>query len=135
MYDIDGRYYLVDLPGYGYAKVSKQDRAGFSKLLRTYLATRRTLIGVAWLLDIRRDPSQEDLEIVDMLASRQLPLLAVVTKADKIARGRRRNRIDEILGAVALPEDQCLVTSAKTREGIDDLRDAVAALVSEARPV
>lgn len=133
MYAVGEEYYLVDLPGYGYAKASKSERAGFSKLVRQYLSTRGALIGGAWLLDIRRDPSHQDLEIVDMLASRQLPLLAIVTKADKIARGRRRNRLNEIREAIALPEDQCVVTSVRTREGIDDLRDAIAALVASAR--
>ena len=58
VYEIDSSFYLVDLPGYGFAKVSKAERAGFSKLINAYLSKRQDLIGVVWLLDIRRDPSR-----------------------------------------------------------------------------
>ncbi len=78
---MDGRYLLVDLPGYGYAKASKSERHGFSQLIRGYLSSRAQLAGVIWLLDIRRDPSPEDLEMAGMLAERGVPVLVVVTKA------------------------------------------------------
>jgi GTP-binding protein len=134
VYDIDHLFYVVDLPGYGYAQASKTMRRGFSKLLREYLSSDRPLVGIVWLLDVRRDPSPQDLEMADLLAARGIPVLVAVTKADKVSRGRRGDRVRLIRGAVGSQEDQCLVTSAKTGEGVAALRESVQALVDGAQP-
>jgi GTP-binding protein len=131
VYDIDGAFYLVDLPGYGFAKVSKVERAGFSKLINAYLSKRHDLIGVVWLLDIRRDPSRDDLAIADVIADRGTPALAVITKADKVSRNHRRRRSGEIAAAIGVPEEQCLMTSARTDEGIGDLVESIVGLVKK----
>ena len=133
VYEIDGQFYLVDLPGYGYAKVSKAERAGFSKLIKTYLSKRHELIGVVWLLDIRRDPSREDLEIAEMFVDRGTPALIAVTKADKVSRSHRNRRVKAIAEALGVPEPQCLLTSARSNDGIGDLVESVEALVREPR--
>ncbi|HEV8456210.1 MAG TPA: ribosome biogenesis GTP-binding protein YihA/YsxC, partial [Gemmatimonadales bacterium] len=78
--------YLVDLPGYGFARASKSDRAGYRKLVTGYLRTRETLAGIVWLLDIRHDPSREDLEMQELLVESGRPVLATFTKADKLTR-------------------------------------------------
>jgi len=129
VFDVDGRYYLVDLPGYGYARAAKPDRRRFRDLLREYLSTREPLAGVIWLLDVRREPSADDHEMAALLAERGLPILAAITKADKLGRGRRTERVREILKAVGMTEEQCVVTSSRTREGIEQLQEAVAGLV------
>ncbi|UCF41783.1 MAG: YihA family ribosome biogenesis GTP-binding protein [Gemmatimonadota bacterium] len=129
VFDVDGRYYLVDLPGYGYARAAKPDRRRFRDLLREYLSTREPLAGVIWLLDVRREPSADDHEMAALLAERGLPILAAITKADKLGRGRRTERAQEILKAVGMTEEQCVVTSSRTREGIEQLQEAVAGLV------
>jgi len=129
VYDVDGRWYLMDFPGYGFASASRGERAGFQHLLRDYVERRERLAGVVWLLDIRRDPSPDDLDMNRRLADRRIPVLAAITKLDKVARGERPLRMRAILDAVNLPEDQCLPTSARTREGIQDLRDSIEALV------
>lgn len=133
MYDVDGRYYLVDLPGYGYARASKGDRRAYATLIRAYLSGTRRLAGVIWLLDVRRDPSPDDLDMAGLLAATGVPVLVAVTKADKLPRGRRDARRRAILEAVGLPEDQCVVTSTRTGEGIDELRATVDALVDRSR--
>jgi len=125
----------VDLPGYGFAKVGREVRRGLAALVREYLEGRETLAGVVWLLDVRREPSSDDLAVGALLEQRGLPLLVAVTKADKFGRGRRLERTREILRAVGVPEDQCVVTSVLTRDGIEELRDSVLAFVTgEARP-
>lgn len=127
---MDGRWYLVDLPGYGFARASHTERAAFRKLVDAYVATRPRLAGAVWLLDIRRDPSPDDLNMAALFDSRGVPVLAALTKVDKLNRGQRNPRITAILAAVGLPEDQAVVTSALSGEGIDDLRDSITALVS-----
>jgi GTP-binding protein len=123
--------YLVDLPGYGYARVGKVERRGLQRLIREYLERREQLAGAIWLLDVRRDPSADDLEVAELLHRRELPVLVAVTKADKLGRMRRLERARSILAAVEIPSDQCVVTSARTGAGIDDLRDSIAAFISD----
>lgn len=132
VFDVDGRWYLVDLPGYGYARAAAADRAGFRHLLDTYVSGRRTLAGAVWLLDIRRDPSPDDLDMGARLSARGVPVLAAVTKADKLPWGRRRARLLAILAQVGLPDDQAIPTSIRSGEGIADLRASLAALVEGA---
>jgi GTP-binding protein len=131
VYDVDGRYYLVDLPGYGYAKAPKSVRRELSGLLTRYLSERAQLAAVVWLLDIRRDPSTEDLDMGALIASRAIPTLVALTKGDKFGRGQRAGRTQAILEAVHIPGDQCVVTSAKTKDGIQDLRDSIHAFLSQ----
>jgi GTP-binding protein len=124
------RYYLVDLPGYGWARASRAERAGLARLLRAYVTDRGPLTGVVWLLDIRHPPSPDDARMGQLLGHRAVPVLAAITKADKVARGRRADRARAILAALALGDDQCVITSVRTREGIGDLRESIEALVS-----
>jgi len=133
VYNVEERWYLVDLPGYGYAKASHKDRRAFHGLLNHYVAERQELAGAIWLLDIRRDPSADDLAMGEQLGLRHVPILAAVTKVDKISRGDRRARAQTILEGVQVPEDQCVLTSVKTGEGIRDLRDSIEALVTKRR--
>jgi GTP-binding protein len=80
------------------------------------------------LVDIRHPPSREDAAMQDVFAAHATPVLLVVTKADKLARGKRAQYVRSILQALNVPESQCVVTSARTREGIADLRDSITAL-------
>jgi GTP-binding protein EngB required for normal cell division len=121
--------YFLDLPGYGYARASKIDRAAFAGLLRHALMRER-LRGVVWLLDIRHEPSVDDRAMQDRLAAGATPVLAVLTKSDKLPRGPRAQRARALTAALALDEDQVLVTSTRTAEGIADLRDAIAGLAA-----
>jgi GTP-binding protein len=121
-------YYLLDLPGYGYARASKQERAGFRRLLDSALARPR-VAGVVWLLDIRREPSQEDRAMQEALAAPQTRVLAAVTKSDKLPRAQRLRRQSELQAALRLAADQVILTSARTGEGIPELRLAIAELV------
>jgi GTP-binding protein len=129
VYSVEGRYYLVDLPGYGYARRSRAERARLGKLVGDYLTRRDPLAGVVWLLDVRRDPSPEDLAIRRRLADRDTPTLVAVTKADKFPRARRTERRGAIRDALGLADDQVILTSAHTGDGIATLVEAVDGLV------
>src|SRR3989449_4260974 len=124
-------YYVLDLPGYGYAKASKTDRAAFQRLLAGCL-DRARLAGVVWLLDIRRAPSEDDGAMQDLFAARQTRVLAALTKSDKLPQGERRRRERALAAALRLDADQAVVTSARTGEGITELREAIAAFVRDA---
>ena len=121
--------YFLDLPGYGYARVSKQQRAAFANLVRHVLARPR-LAGIVWLLDIRHDPSAGDRDMQDLLAGAGSHVLAAATKSDKLSRARREEQALALRQALGLDADQLVVTSAQTREGLDALREAVMALVA-----
>jgi GTP-binding protein len=133
VFAVDARYYLVDLPGYGWARASREERAGFARLLRAYVSGRQDLAGIVWLLDIRREPSPDDVAMGGVLGERGVPVLAALTKADAVARQRRPEHVRAILDQLDLGEDQCLLTSARTKEGIGDLRESIDALVQGGR--
>ncbi len=121
--------YLLDLPGYGYARASQAQRAGFRRLVAAALE-RPGLAGVVWLLDIRHDPSRDDQTMQDTLALAGLPVLAALTKGDKLPWGQRLERRAALQRALGLPADQIVVTSARTGDGLAELRAAVAALAA-----
>jgi GTP-binding protein len=120
-------YYMLDLPGYGYSRASKADRTSFRRLVQHALRRER-LAGVVWLLDLRREPSPDDRAMQDLLAEGGCPVLAALTKADKLPLAPRRNRERELRAILGVPEDQVIVTSARTGEGVADLREAIAGL-------
>ncbi len=124
-----GRCYLVDVPGYGWAKASRADRAAWRALVETYVTGREHLAGVLWLLDMRREPSPEDIAFGRLLAGARRPALPVLTKADQVPGSRRAARVTAIGEALGLPDDAFVQTSARTGEGQEALRDAVLALV------
>src|SRR5574341_1152433 len=125
---IDASHYFLDLPGYGYARAGKTQRAAFRGLVKHALRRER-LRGVVWLLDIRHPLSGDDQAMQDALAEEEMQVLAALTKGDKLSPGRRSTRERELREELGLPEDQVIVTSAKTGNGIAELREAIAQLV------
>ncbi len=123
--------YFLDLPGYGYARIGKTERTAFRGLLKHALRRER-LRGVVWLLDIRHPPSVDDRAMQEVMVDAEINVLAALTKSDKLSRGQRQTRERELVAELELPEDQLIVTSAKTGEGIVDLREAIAGLVGAA---
>jgi GTP-binding protein len=125
--------YLVDLPGYGFARASKSDRAGYRKLVSGYLRTRETLAGIVWLLDIRHDPSREDLEMQELLVQSGRPVLATFTKADKLTRSALHDRERELAVSLGLRPDQIQLTSSRFGTGIPELAASIVAAAHEER--
>jgi GTP-binding protein len=126
-------FYLVDLPGYGFARAGKSARAGYRRLVTGYLRDRPNVAGIVWLLDVRHQPSANDLEIQAMLAESGRPVLAVLTKADKLTRSGQATRVRELAAALGLQTDQVQLTSTRTRLGIDDLARSILAATGDTR--
>jgi GTP-binding protein len=124
-------FYLLDLPGYGYARAAQPERAAFRHLIR-HVIERPRLAGVLWLLDIRREPSDDDRAMQQLFAGRRTRVLAALTKGDVLARAARTRRERELQDTLELDADQVIVTSARAGEGIADLRDSLGRLVSGA---
>jgi GTP-binding protein len=117
--------YLVDLPGYGFARASRGARIGYRKLVNDYLRTRSSLAGVVWLLDIRHQPSNDDLDMQKLLAESGRPVLAVLTKADKLTRSALPVRVHELCEALGLQDDQVEITSSHSKSGIAELATSI----------
>ena len=122
-------FYLVDLPGYGFARAGKAARAGYRRLVERYLLERPMLAGVVWLLDVRHDPSREDQAMQELLAQSGRPVLVALTKADKLTRSARTERARAIAVALGLQEDQIQLTSSASRLGIAELAASIVAAV------
>ena len=125
----DPSLYLLDLPGYGFARASKGELTAFRGLLK-HVVTRQRLAGVVWLLDIRRDPSPDDRAMQDAFAAAGTRVLVAVTKSDKLPRGQRLAREAALRDALGISPDQLILTSAQTGDGIPELREAVAGLIA-----
>lgn len=127
--DID--FFLVDLPGYGYAKVPAAVRDAWKPLIESYLSGTPDLRGVVQLVDMRHDPTAGDRQMLQYLADLELPTLVVATKADKLGTTARSRREKEILASLGLPRDQVIPFSAVTGAGRDDLLESLASLLGE----
>jgi GTP-binding protein len=120
---------FVDLPGYGYAKVSKKIRAQWQPMVETYLSTRKSLLGLILLIDIRRDARKEEFEMAEYLAGKGIPFLVVLTKADKLSKTRQTKRLDAICGQLGRDRNGVILFSAKTRQGRQTVLDEITNLI------
>ncbi len=111
-------FHLVDLPGYGYAKVPVGMKDSWKPLIESYLSERTTLAGVLLLIDIRRGPEAEELDFVPWLAERQVPLVVALTKADKLVKSKRMVEVMRARKALSLTRDPFAVSTLSS-EGID----------------
>lgn len=130
-YEVNQRFYLVDLPGYGFADVPAEVRQKWGPLIESYLAGNPRLLGVVLLIDCRHGPSDDDAQMVDYLARLEVPALYALTKIDKLNRSERREAVEGALEALDAPEEQLVVTSALTGEGKKTLLASLGALLDE----
>ena len=128
---VNDAFHLVDLPGYGYARVSKAARHAWRPLIEGYLRTSRHLRGVVQLVDARHEPSADDLRMMDFLASLGVPTIVVATKVDKLSRSERDSTLTALATHLGIEEDQLIPFSARTGEGRDDLAQAVVSLLAQ----
>jgi GTP-binding protein len=126
-------FYLVDLPGYGFARAGKTARAGYRRLVERYLLERPSLAGVVWLLDVRHEPSKDDREMQELLVRSGRPVLVALTKGDKLTRSAQGPRTRALAAALGLHEDQIQLTSTTSRLGIAELADSITAAVEGSR--
>lgn len=124
-YRVNDDFFLVDLPGYGYARAPGPVRNAWKKLVEGYLSRKTDLRGVVHLVDARHDPTPLDHEMVEFLAEVGLPTLVVLTKIDKLKRQQRTHSMLRAVDELSLDEDQILAFSSKTGEGRDALLGAL----------
>ena len=118
---VENCFYLVDLPGYGYARVSKKMQAAWQDLITSYLETRENLKCVIVIVDLRHELKIGDLQLVDWLRSNGVPLLLVYTKADKLSANGRSKNAAVLDAGFGVSKSERLVFSAKTGMGRDNL--------------
>lgn len=129
---VNDQFVLVDLPGYGYARISRETRAEWRPLIEGYLKQSPNLRGIVLLLDVRHDPTPDDLQMLDFLAEVGLPTLVAVTKVDKLSPRHVQERIVELARAAGLDPEQLIPFSARTGEGRRELAEAIVTLLSSA---
>ena len=120
---------LVDLPGYGWAQVSKAERERWRVLVESYLEGREMLRCAVLLQDLRRDLSEDEDLLIAWLRERGVPVILALTKSDKLKQMRRAQRVAEMRRDTDLPDDRVVVTSAEKGFGIDELWHAIDALL------
>lgn len=130
-FKVNDRFVLVDLPGYGYARISKERRAEWKPLIESYLRTSEHLRGIVELLDARHDPTADDLKMLDFLGEVGVPTIVVLTKMDKLTPTQRKARGAERAAQLGLDSDQVIPFSAVTGEGRDALAEAIEALLEQ----
>ena len=128
-YLVNDRFFLVDLPGFGFARVSSRVRRSWKVLVENYLVGEPKLRGVVHLVDARHDPTIADLEMVEFLAEKGLPTLVVLTKMDKLKRMARERTVTVAVERLNIDEDQVLAFSSKTGEGREELLTALDQLI------
>ena len=126
---IDGKFYLVDLPGYGYAKVSNEIKAKWGKMIERYLHGSKQLRAVFLLIDIRHDPSANDKTMYDWVVHQGFEPIIIATKLDKIKRSQVQKQIKAIKeGLNLLPGTKVIPFSAETKQGRDEIWEVINSL-------
>jgi len=129
-FDVNNKFSLVDLPGYGYAKVPLAVKKAWGPMIRTYLETRESLFGVVFIFDIRRVPREDDIRMLDWLEEFGVPTIPVITKLDKVKRSQRDKHLKVIVEKTGLPLDAFTLFSASTREGSEDIWERIEAALN-----
>lgn len=130
-FKVNDAFVLVDLPGYGYARISKERRAEWKPLIEGYLKASPQLRGIVQLLDARHDPTNDDRQMLDFLGQLGVPTIVVLTKTDKLSTRERHERIDAISNDLGLDAEQIVPFSAVTGEGRDELAEAIESLLAQ----
>lgn len=125
-YIIEESLYFVDVPGYGYAKVSKKERAAWGKMIETYITSRKQLKAVILIVDLRHPPTVDDRMMYDFLKHYQLPCIVIATKADKIPKGKWQKHLKITKETLEFdPNDEIIIFSSETGEGKDAAWQAI----------
>ena len=122
---INKKFLLVDLPGYGYAQVSKKEKTNWGEFLEEYLKTSKNLKCVYLLLDVRRTPTEQDEQMLEFLVYNRINVKIVVTKIDTLSRSQVNNQIMMICSRLGLCKADIIVTSSQERKGLAPLLDSI----------
>ena len=123
--DARHEFYLVDLPGYGYAKTSKTNRKLWAKFIDEYLSSHRDIKFVCQLVDMRHAPMESDLKSFASLVEKNLPVLVVATKSDKLGKTERQKHLDAIKNSLGIDAESILPYSSLKNEGRSELLDVI----------
>lgn len=116
-YNLDNSLYLVDLPGYGYAKVSKQEKQRWGDMIQQYLDERETLERIFLLVDARHKPSEDDMMMLEWIRYYEKPFSVIATKADKLKPSQREDAFALICDSLSIEKEDLIIFSAETGEG------------------
>jgi GTP-binding protein len=131
--DLNGEadeFFLVDLPGYGFARAPKPVREAWRPLIESYLGRAEELLGVVQLIDARHDPTVEDLRMIEYLASIEMPTLFVLTKIDKLKTAERERRVMGLTTRLGVEPDQVISFSSTSGEGREELLESLRLLLA-----
>jgi GTP-binding protein len=117
----NGSFFLVDLPGYGFSRASKEEKTDWQGMVEGYLKKSRQLKGILVLMDIRHDPSEDDLQMVSWAQYYGIPCAVIATKADKIAKSKRKNALAHFKKILGADEMQLAAASAQLRVGKEEV--------------
>lgn len=130
-YLVNEQFYLVDMPGYGYAKIAQAERKRFQKMINEYLFTRSQLQLVMQIIDFRHPPTALDQEMYAFLRSISTPKLLVANKTDKVAKSQWHSHAQDILsGLPGLEPSQLIIFSSETKLGVDEVWHSVSAALT-----
>jgi GTP-binding protein len=129
-FNVNKQFVLADLPGYGYARISKARKAEWRPLIEGYLTDSPVLRGVVHLLDVRHDPTEDDFVMLDFLADLGVPTIVAFTKIDKLNRAQAAARVKALCDGLGLEVEQVVPFSAHTGEGRDELAAALMGLLA-----
>ncbi len=124
-----GQFWLADLPGYGYAAVSKEEKEKWGKTLDKFFARKEEIAHVFVLSDIRRDPSADDFQLIDFLNYHIIPFTVIATKSDKLSRMKIKERVRSIARAFGLGEGNVIAVSGLSGAGKDELLSRIGDLL------
>ena len=124
-FDVDGITF-VDLPGYGFAKVSKAEKERWANLISGYFEQERSFNLVISLVDIRHEAQKLDQQMIGFLQEAELPYIVALTKADKIGRSKQNQQAALLSKQLNVPREQMVITSSATGQGIDELKRRIA---------
>lgn len=120
-YLINEQFHFVDVPGYGYAKVSKSERAAWGVMLENYFTDRRNLQATVLLVDFRHEPTKDDISMYHFLKHHNLPVIVVATKLDKVKKSQVHKNLKRIKMALELENEDCLIPfSSETGQGKEE---------------
>ncbi|AMB99810.1 GTP-binding protein [Aerococcus urinaehominis] len=129
-YQIEDAFYLVDVPGYGYAKVSKTEKEKWAKMLSRYFETRQNLEAVFLVVDFRHEPQKNDIQMKEFFDAHNIPYFVIATKTDKVKKSQWNKHLSQIYKGLGLETiDQILPFSSETGEGREEAWEVIAALL------
>lgn len=125
-YDADGRFYIVDVPGYGYAKAAKSDIERWGKMTEEYLQKREELVGIVLLIDIRHDPGENDKVMYNWLKHYGYKIIIVATKSDKINRSQIQKNVNTIKKSLQMADGDIIIPfSGLNKSGKEEILDVL----------